>query len=46
MSEINHAEGKIEQDTHSCPVCGKEIPIGQDCCPECEFLYLQMSGGL
>ena len=46
MFEINSTKNEPEQDTHSCPVCGKEIPVGQDCCPECEFLYLQMTGGL
>lgn len=46
MFESNSTRNEPEQYTHSCPVCGKEIPIEQDCCPECEFLYLQMNGGL
>ena len=31
---------KNEQVSHTCPVCGKQIPEDQRCCPECEAAYL------
>ena len=33
-----------EKRTHPCPICGSEIPVEQQCCPGCEFLFLQQMG--
>lgn len=30
---------KNDHVTHACPVCGKQIPESQNCCPECEAAY-------
>ena len=37
-------EPETRMPTHPCPVCGKKIPINQDCCPECEFLFYSLTG--
>ena len=34
------ATKKNTQTTHACPVCGKQIPEAQVCCPECKAAYL------
>lgn len=32
------------EPTHLCPVCGREIPLDEDCCPDCLYLYFDMLG--
>lgn len=33
---------KETQATQACPVCGRQIPEDQRCCPECEVAYLRL----
>lgn len=35
---------QTEMPMHKCPVCGKKIPLQQECCPECEFAFYQLLG--
>lgn len=37
-------ETNVDQPIHTCPICGKEIPITEACCPDCEFLYYNLMG--
>lgn len=35
---------QLPEQTHPCPICGREIPESESCCPECTYLYLDILG--
>lgn len=37
-------DDQLMEPTHPCPICGKEIPESEPCCPECTYLYLDILG--